>query len=613
MVIKSNLTAAQRKFLQELKQDDTIIICPADKGKAVVVEDRETYLAKTVDQIHEGNYEITKKGEKTILRKLHKKLMDQLISMGIKDFKEQRRYTITGPVMAAMALLIKVHKKNFPGRAYVSQIDDPSYSICKVYVLTDIINPIDEKGKSFIRDTYHFKEMLQEVEVREDDIIGSLDVVGMFPNIPVKKTLSIVKEELHNDENLKSRTKWEVEDISKLLEISIETYFKTLDGKIYFQKDGLPIGKSISKPMAGIYMHWFEKTYIFNEDSRFKENIVFWKRQMDDVFFVWRGKKEDLELFVWLLNGIENKVQFTLEIEKDNFLPFLDVGITKFEGKLITKVYRKPTHTQQYINWNSNHPKNMLLGVLKGLVHRAHVLCDRKEDLLEELALLKNVFVSNGYPEKLVQKTVQESWAKETLKAILVGIEQDVEVEKRKEFCEVLHVPYVKGFSEGLQRKLRKLNIGVVPKKGETLYSHLCKLKQKKEKDESKDVVYSIPCDTCRVRYVGETGQHFCDRRNQHQRDVKNKKPSNGLYAHLKENKGHKINWEGFVYLDSEKNWKRRKIKEAIYINAVNPAEAMGSNKILNLEKGYDLDPVWSGFNEEYRNIIAKKIGVTKK
>ena len=265
--------------------------------------------------------------------------------------------------------------------------------------------------------------MLQEVEVREDDIIGSLDVVGMFPNIPVKKTLSIVKEELHNDENLKSRTKWEVEDISKLLEISIETYFKTLDGKIYFQKDGLPIGKSILKPMAGIYMHWFEKTYIFNEDSRFKENIVFWKRQMDDVFFVWRGKKEDLELFEWLLNGIENKVQFTLEIEKDNFLPFLDVGITKFEGELMTKVYRKPTHTQQYINWNSNHPKNMLLGVLKGLVHRAHVLCDRKEDLLEELALLKNVFVSNGYPEKLVQKTVQESWAKETLKAILVGIE----------------------------------------------------------------------------------------------------------------------------------------------------------------------------------------------
>lgn len=245
--------------------------------------------------------------------------------------------------MASMALLIKVHKKNFPGRAYVSQIDDPSYKICKV--LTDIINPLDEKGESFIKDTYHFKEMLAGVEIEEGDIIGSLDIVGMFPNIPVKKTLEVVNEGLLNDETLGLRTDWKPEDISKLLEISVETFFKTLDGKIYFQRDGLPIGKSISKPMAGIYMHWFEKNYVFNEGSRFKDNIVFWKRQMDDIFFVWRGKKEDLELFVWILNGVDNKVQFTLEMEKDNYLPFLDVGIMKVEGKLVTKVYRKPTHT----------------------------------------------------------------------------------------------------------------------------------------------------------------------------------------------------------------------------------------------------------------------------
>ena len=65
-------------------------------------------------------------------------------------------------------------------------------------------------------------------------------------------------------------TDWKPEVISKLLEISVETYFKTLNGQIYIQWDGLPIGKSISKPMAGIYMHWFEKRYVFNEDSRSK-------------------------------------------------------------------------------------------------------------------------------------------------------------------------------------------------------------------------------------------------------------------------------------------------------------------------------------------------------
>ena len=105
--------------------------------------------------------------------------------------------------------------------------------------------------------------------------MGTLDIVGMFPNIPVKKTLEVVREELLNDDTLGSRTKWEIDDIMKLLEITIETYFKTLDGKIYFQRDGLLIGKSISKPLAGIYMHWFEKTYVFGEDGEFKENIVF--------------------------------------------------------------------------------------------------------------------------------------------------------------------------------------------------------------------------------------------------------------------------------------------------------------------------------------------------
>ena len=84
-------------------------------------------------------------------------------------------------------------------------------------------------------------------------------------------------------------------------------------------------------------MHWFEKKYVFGESSTFRDNIVFWKRQMDDVFFVWRGSKEDLELFVWHLNGIEHRVQFTLEVEKESFLPFLDVGISKLDRKLVTK------------------------------------------------------------------------------------------------------------------------------------------------------------------------------------------------------------------------------------------------------------------------------------
>ena len=59
--------------------------------------------------------------------------------MGIKYFQDQRCYAIyniMGQVIDLMALLIKVHKQNFPESAYVSQIDDLLHKICKV--LTDI-------------------------------------------------------------------------------------------------------------------------------------------------------------------------------------------------------------------------------------------------------------------------------------------------------------------------------------------------------------------------------------------------------------------------------------------------------------------------------------------
>ena len=125
MTIKSNLSFEERQILKGLKEDTSIIICSADKGKAVVVEDTDAYIYKMQQQINEGDYEIAKGSEKTLLRKIHQKLVAQLKKMGLTEFKERRPFLVTAPIMANMYILIKVHKKNFPGRAVVSQVDDP--------------------------------------------------------------------------------------------------------------------------------------------------------------------------------------------------------------------------------------------------------------------------------------------------------------------------------------------------------------------------------------------------------------------------------------------------------------------------------------------------------
>ena len=90
------------------------------------------------------------------------------------------------------------------------------------------------------------------------DIQASFDIVALYPSIPIPKALECGRKRLLNDTSLSERTDWKTEDIMKLLEICLETHFKTIDGRILKQIDGTPIGKSISGPIADIFMIWFE-------------------------------------------------------------------------------------------------------------------------------------------------------------------------------------------------------------------------------------------------------------------------------------------------------------------------------------------------------------------
>ena len=38
--------------------------------------------------------------------------------------------------------------------------------------------------------------------------------------------------------------------------------------------------------------------------------------------------------------------------------------------------------------------------------------------------------------------------------------------------------------------------------RGEPLYTNLCRLKQKVEPEDSKNVVYAVECETCGVHYI---------------------------------------------------------------------------------------------------------------
>ena len=88
------------------------------------------------------------------------------------------------------------------------------------------------------------------------------------------------------------------------------------------------MGSPLSPVIANFFMEDFEK----KATEQATNKPVCWFRYVDDTFVIWPHGQEKLTEFLNHLNGLNNKIQFTMEKEDDGHLPFLDIDI-----------YRKPT------------------------------------------------------------------------------------------------------------------------------------------------------------------------------------------------------------------------------------------------------------------------------
>ena len=75
-----------------------------------------------------------------------------------------------------------------------------------------------------------------------------------------------------------------------------------------------------------------------------------------------------------------------------------------------TKVYRKNTNTDIYINWKSFTPNDWNWGTLKTLVTGAFDICSIDEYLEKELENIQTVFHhGNNYPLCVINKVIDDA------------------------------------------------------------------------------------------------------------------------------------------------------------------------------------------------------------
>ncbi|CAH1266616.1 Hypp3436 [Branchiostoma lanceolatum] len=78
----------------------------------------------------------------------------------------------------------------------------------------------------------------------------------------------------------------------------------------------------------------------------------------------------------------------------------LDVMMTRNPDNSITiNVYRKETHTDQYLQWSSNHPVHHKLGIVRTLMHRADTLIEDPTLRAVEKEKVREALRHCGYPE----------------------------------------------------------------------------------------------------------------------------------------------------------------------------------------------------------------------
>ena len=154
-----------------------------------------------------------------------------------------------------------------------------------------------------------------------------------------------------------------------------------------------------------------------------------------------------------------------------------------------TTVYRKPTHTDQYLNYQSNHHLEHKRSVVRSLLYRAdNVVSDTKDQEAEKNHVATALKASYGFPDWMLNIPIQDKEHQKKSNKYSNSPTQNANKDQI-----ILPLLYIRGTSEKLARIFKKHGVTTYHKPTNTIRSILLVNPKDKTPIEKKcRVVYHI-------------------------------------------------------------------------------------------------------------------------
>ena len=260
---RDNLHSEESNALLTLKNNDEIVIKPADKGSAVVLMDREQYLWEGYRQLHDTTY-YTKLPSPiyTDTVPLVSEIVNSLWNKKSIDYK-QRNYLFgdAEPRPRLFYMLPKIHKDPAlwskphvipPGHPIVSDCSSEMYHTAEY--LDHYLYPLSIRHASYVKDTYDFVHKVKRMLVPAQSLLFTMDVDSLYTNIDIAGGMRAVQNAFCLYPDI---TRPDAE-LLRLLEINLIRNDFLFNGEFFLQIKGTAMGKEFAPSYANIFMAKWE-------------------------------------------------------------------------------------------------------------------------------------------------------------------------------------------------------------------------------------------------------------------------------------------------------------------------------------------------------------------